>query len=231
MTANEISLFDVENVETMPKVRDMTVGPASMRDVREFARRYHYTGMEGSAAWRWGLWYGPVLHGVVAYNNGTRGMGAAALGEEHAAKAWHMGRLILSDASPRNSESRLISGSLHAIERERPDVWIVVTYADEEVGHIGTIYQATNAIYTGTTDETSGTAGLSYVNDAGQRRSWRSIRETGRKEVTGWRLSTGSKPKHRYVYILGSKTQRRQRMKLLRYPVLPYPKKEAATNG
>jgi len=30
MTANEISLFDVENVETMPKVRDMTVGPASM---------------------------------------------------------------------------------------------------------------------------------------------------------------------------------------------------------
>jgi hypothetical protein len=47
-----VSLFDVENVETMPKVRDMTIGPVSTGDVREFARRYHYAGSEGSATWR-----------------------------------------------------------------------------------------------------------------------------------------------------------------------------------
>ena len=54
MTINEMSLFDVEDLEEMPKVRDMTVGPVSNGDMREFARRYHYTGLPGSSAWRWG---------------------------------------------------------------------------------------------------------------------------------------------------------------------------------
>jgi hypothetical protein len=224
MTADPInmSLFDVENVEHMPKVRDMTVGPVSNADVREFSRRYHYTGLPGSASWRWGLWHGPVLHGVVAYNNGTRGMGANAFGDEHANKVWHMGRLMLSDDSPRNSESRLIGGSLAAIERQYPETWAVITFADEEVGHIGTIYQATNALYTGTT--TSDTSQKYYVNAEGDRRSWRSVREKGRSGLPGWTLTQASKPKHRYVYVLGSKTQRRQRRALLKLPVLPYPK-------
>jgi hypothetical protein len=34
--------------------------------------------------------------------------------------------------------------------------------------------------------------------------------------------------KHRYVYILGNKTQRKQRRNLLKLPVLPYPKADAA---
>ena len=52
MTINEMSLFDVEDLEEMPKVRDMTVGPVSNGDMREFARRYHYTGLPGSSAIR-----------------------------------------------------------------------------------------------------------------------------------------------------------------------------------
>ena len=50
--------------------------------------------------------------------------------------------------------------------------------------------------------------------------------KTVRRRVAG----RASMPETPYLYILG-KTQRRQRMKLLRYPVLPYPKKEAAANG
>lgn len=40
----------------------------------------------------------------------------------------------------------------------------------------------------------------------------------------GWTVHDGL-PKHRYVYILGNKTQRRHRLGLLKYPILPYPKK------
>jgi hypothetical protein len=50
MTIESMSLFDVENVETMPKVRDMTVGPVAAHEVREFAKRYHYTGSADSIA-------------------------------------------------------------------------------------------------------------------------------------------------------------------------------------
>ena len=55
-----LALWDVENAETMPAVRDMTVGPVSAADVREFARRYHYTRSGGAFQFGcWGLWHGP----------------------------------------------------------------------------------------------------------------------------------------------------------------------------
>ena len=223
-----MSLFDVENVEQMPKVRDMVVAPASIRDVSEFARRYHYTENGGAATWRWGLWHGPVLHGVVAYNLPTRTACESVFGKEHHEHVWHMGRLILSGQSPRNSESRLIGGSLRAIEREHPNVWCVLTYAAADVGHIGTIYQATNAIYTGTSSVEH-----YYIDIRGQRRSNYVNGARLSKEAAagrGWTVHD-SLPKHRYLYILGSKTQRRQRRALLRYPVLPYPKQPILTEG
>lgn len=223
---HDASLFDVEDVVDMPKVRDMTIGPVSTSDVQEFAARYHYTSTGGNMTWRWGLWHGVILHGVVAYNLPTRSVCASVFGEEHLDKVWHMGRLVLSEDSPKNSESRLIGGSLRAIEHDHPNVWGVLTYAATDVGHIGTVYQATNALYTG-----SGGDPNFYVDQDGNRRGT----HLGGHGVTAeraaamnWTLHRGG-PKHRYLYILGSKTQRRQRRTLLRYPVLDYPK--AAAEG
>jgi hypothetical protein len=218
-----MSLFDVENLEEMPKVRDMTVGPVSTSDVQEFARRYHYTETGGNMTWRWGLWHGPVLHGVVAYNLPTRSACESVFGAEHGPdKVWHMGRLILSENSPRNSESRLIGGSLRAIESNYPDVWGVLTYAATDVGHIGYVYQATNAIYTGPSSTE-----YFYIDPAGARRSsylGGSRVKADRAESMGWSRRDGM-PKHRYLYVLGNKAERRHRMNLMRLPILPYPKK------
>jgi hypothetical protein len=218
-----MSLFDVENVKLMPKVRDMTVGPVGTSDVQEFARRYHYTGIanRNTSLWRWGLWHGPVLHGVVSYNRPTRSVCESVFGPENHEHVWHMGRLVLSDDSPRNSESRLIGGSLQAISAAHGNVWAVLTYAASDAGHIGTVYQATNAIYTGT-----GGDSYYFVDREGCRHSTYirgSLMTVERAAERGWTRHRGG-VKHRYVYILGSKTQRRQRRALLRYPVLPYPK-------
>ena len=214
----------------VPKVSEMHIEPVSLALVREFCAQFHYTGLPGNAAWRWGLYSGSNLYGVIAYNNGTRGLGASILGDEHARKVWHIGRIVMSEDAPTNSESRIIGLSLREIHRTRPDVWAVVTFADEEMGHIGTIYQATNAIYTGTTDSTSGTARLYFKNKAGQIRSWRSIREAGRSGVDGWELQKATKPKHRYVYVLGTSRQRRQRLALLKFPAIAYPERVAHMN-
>src|SRR5271165_6799175 len=132
-----MSLWDVEDQDSMPAVRDMTVGPVAPSDVQEFARRYHYTGVGNNACWRWGLWHGVVLLGVVSYNLPTRAVCASVFGSEHLERVWHMGRLVLPDAVPRNAESKLIGGSLRAIAREYPDVWAVLTYAATDAGHIG----------------------------------------------------------------------------------------------
>jgi hypothetical protein len=48
------------------------------------------------------------------------------------------------------------------------------------------------------------------------------------KALYGDRLEVGDyEPKHRYVYFVGSKTQKKAMRKALKYPVLPYPKGES----
>lgn len=219
--ALDVSLFDVQDVDTMPKVRDMNVGPASPADVEEFCRRYHYTATGRNMCWRWGLWHGVTLMGVVAYNLPTRETTESVFGPDHRDKVWHMGRLVLADDAPANSESRLIGGSLRAIRENHPNVWGILTYAATDAGHLGYVYQATNALYTGT-----GGHATVYIDQAGRRRA----DYLRGKQITpaearrrGWTVSDGG-PKHRYLYVLGNKTQRRQRMAQLRLPTLPYPK-------
>jgi hypothetical protein len=216
------SLFDVEDNTTTPHVRDMNIGPVTTNDVREFSRRYHYmASTTGNAySWRWGLWSGPELHGVVAYNLPTISTCESVFGKEHSAHVWHMCRLIAADRSPRNTESRLIGLSLQEIQRNHPDVWAVITYADTTVGHIGTIYQATNAHYIGVGGKTN-----YYLDQDGRRRVLYQDGKTTDYIAAGWTRHQGT-GKHRYLYILGSKTQRRQRRELLRYPILPYPKQQ-----
>jgi hypothetical protein len=217
------SLWDVEDVneDHAPAVRDMTVGPATTADVHEFCRRYHYTHSGGSALWRWGLWHGHTLYGVIAYNTPTLEAQSAVFGAEHAEHVWHMGRLVMPDHAPRNSESRLIAGSLTAIQRDYPNVWAVLTYAAQSAGHIGYVYQSTNAIYTGT-----GGSSTYILDRKGNRRSTNhngavmTIAEIARR---GW-ISHPELPKHRYLYILGNRAERRQRRAMCLLPELPYPK-------
>jgi Enterobacteriaceae phage adenine modification enzyme len=226
------SLWDVEDVQVMPAVRDMTVGPVAARDVLEFTRRYHYTAMPGNMAWRWGLWHEAVLLGVVTYNLPTRETCASVFGQDHLTHIWHMSRLAMADMAPRNSESRLIGGSLRAITRDFPDIWAVLTYAAADAGHVGFVYQATNAIYTGTGGDTH-----YYLDRNGHRRgTYATVRGAGRGVTAaiaaelGWTRQQGL-AKHRYVYILGTKRQRRDRLALLKLPSLPYPKPPAGEVG
>jgi hypothetical protein len=216
------SLWDVEDDTTTMRVSDMTVAPVGTRDVEEFCNRYHYAVTGGNMTWNWGLWHGVTLLGVVSYNLPTRPTCEAVFGPEHFDKVWHMGRLAMAEVAPHNSESRLIGGSLRAIRHGHPGVWCVLTFAATGQGHIGYVYQATNALYAGMT-----TARFFYTDTLGQRRSpkqGRNLRKAD-AESRGWTVQHEG-PKHRYLYILGNQAERRSRMALLRYPLLPYPKAE-----
>ena len=226
MTSDEMSLWDVENTDVMPKVRDMFVAAVSQRETDEFCRRYHYSTSSGNASWRWGLWHDATLYGVVAYNIPVRSLCDAVFGAEYPDHVWSMGRLAMADESPRNSESRLIAGSLDRIERGHPSVWAVVTYADTTQHHVGYVYQATNALYTGTGGtshqlRTQSGALLSTYATVNGRKGQRTAAEEREQGLT----RVAAQPKHRYLYLLGSKTQRKERRRLLKWPVLPdYPK-------
>jgi hypothetical protein len=58
-------------------------------------------------------------------------------------------RLYLADVGIPNLESYVIAQTLKLLKQDEPNVKVVITNANEKAGHIGTVYQATNAIYLG----------------------------------------------------------------------------------
>ena len=58
-------------------------------------------------------------------------------------------RLFIEDVGIRNVESFVIGQSLKLLQQDDPNLKIVITFADSKEGHVGSIYQATNAVYVG----------------------------------------------------------------------------------
>ena len=54
-------------------------------------------------------------------------------------------RMWLDDSLPKFAESQVISLLLSYLKQVYPEIKFVITYADESVGNLGTIYKATNA--------------------------------------------------------------------------------------
>lgn len=60
-----------------------------------------------------------------------------------------LNRMWLSDAAPRNSESRSIAYAARYIRRTRPRVMWIQSFADERCGGLGVVYQAAGFDYVG----------------------------------------------------------------------------------
>ena len=61
---------------------------------------------------------------------------------------YELNRLWVSDALPKNTESRFIGWCLKQIRKLHPHM-ILISYADSTQGHVGYVYQATNWLYIG----------------------------------------------------------------------------------
>jgi hypothetical protein len=133
-------------------------------------------------------------------------------------------RLWLSDELPVNSESRVIGIVIRAL-RTYSAVKFLISYADPSHGHFGTIYQATNWLYTGLSEAMS----LYDVGDGVPRHSRSVAHAYGTHSVrylAGQGVPVKLVPqarKHRYVYFIDPAWRSQ-----LRVPELPYPKREAA---
>lgn len=136
-------------------------------------------------------------------------------------------RLWLSDELPRNSESRTLGVAARALRRHTA-VKFIISYADPSQGHVGTIYQASNWLYTGLSQASP----LYDIGDGIARHS-RSlshaygshcIKHFARHGVEIKKVPQAAK--HRYVYFLDPSFRHR-----LNVPVLPYPKKAGNSDG
>ena len=105
------------------------------------------------------------------------------------------------------------------------DKEIIVSFADSSMGHIGYVYQATNFYYCGLSarfvdPRVKGMEGMHHATFAHGLTNEQVIEKYGRENV----YFVERPRKHRYIYIYASKSRKKQLLKKLKYPILPYPK-------
>ncbi|HEX4334645.1 MAG TPA: hypothetical protein VH062_01960 [Polyangiaceae bacterium] len=129
------------------------------REARAFVERHHYSGSYPAALRRFGLYRGAELVGVAVLSQpASQAALDAALPFADDGRA-ELGRFVLLDEVPANGESWFLARCFELARRE--GFVAIVAHSDPEprraagavvfVGHIGTIYQATNATYVGRT--------------------------------------------------------------------------------
>ena len=108
-----------------------------------------------------------------------------------------------------NRASFLVSRSLKML----PRYTFVVSYADTGWTHIGYIYQACNFLYTGLSAKRVDT----YQPDGKHGRAYDKRNHS--------ELHQTRNPKHRYVYLVGTKRDKKKMLSELKYPIIAeYPK-------
>lgn len=184
----------------------------------------HYLHRRGPASSAFGLFddlgslVGVITYGTPASPSLVKGVA----GEDEACHVTELTRLWIADITPKNAESFLIGNSLKMLPDDKD---IVVSFAEVRAGHVGTVYQATNWIYTGLSDRHVEW----HVDGVESSKHGRHLFDEfggvdGAKEALGDRLVRTERPrKHRYVYLRGDKWRRKELLSKLRYDPQPYP--------
>jgi len=87
---------------------------------------------------------------------------------------WELARLYLLQDLPRNSETWFIAKAIEHVKQCHREVGCLVSYADPEAGHAGTIYKASNWIYDGMTGDGRSTPRCDYIGSDGKKYARRS---------------------------------------------------------
>jgi hypothetical protein len=220
---------DVE-MDTFDKDR-VILRPISKGVAKETILKNHYSHTWPAAVVCLGLFVDEKLNGVSVFGPSATSHMANSLPSPN---YFELQRLFSFDWAGKNIESHMISKSIKYIKTEYPNIDCLISFADPEQGHSGTIYQATNWLYCGLTDTPGG---YQYMFDG----KWEHMRSTGARLGTrdhniimkmypDLKFRKGVN-KHRYIYLLPkNKKHKKELMKQLeeKYDILPYPKQKEA---
>lgn len=183
-------------------------------ECKDWLLNKHYAKRLCSISYSFGLFnINNVLQGVCTfgfppnynYNNGK------CVFNDYECLTLELNRLVVNDGLPSNSLSYFVSNCLKML----PKPSCIVSYADQNQGHNGYIYQATNWIYTGTS-----TPKHKYIFEDGSSFDIRRGLENKGKVVDKILMQ----PTHRYLFFNGTKNDKKTMRKCLKMKTEPYPK-------
>jgi len=208
------------------KQRTRRLLAATRQDVAPFILDIHYAGRFPSVSKAYALDIDGDIEGIVTYGkpaSATLRIGLA--GPDMAEHVLELNRLCLK-GNARNDASWLVAASLKALAGD----YIVISYADISQGHMGTVYQACNFLYTGLSAKRTDWAvrGKEHLHGQtiadefrGHKNRSKLMRE---KYGDDFYLKPRSR-KHRYVFITGSRSFKRDAISSIKYELQAFPRK------
>ena len=202
----------------------INVLPIKPEETEPWLLNKHYAKRMCPISYSFGAYEGAKLIGIVTYGTPvSSSLRVGICGEKWMENVIELNRLCCENQ--KNIASILVGRSLKML----PKPTVVVSYADTEQGHIGYVYQATNFVYTGLSAKRTDwkLKGMEYLYGAtvadmsrGQENRAQWMRD---KFGDDFYLQDRAR-KHRYVYFVGSKGQKKLMKSALMYSIEPYPK-------
>ena len=188
------------------KSSDYTVRHILRGECAPYILDIHYAKRFPSISFYFGLFYKGELVGVCTFGSpASAPLCRGIAGIENKSKVIELNRLCLLN-NVKNEASFLVSKSIQLLPKPK----IIVSYADTAQNHNGIVYQACNFLFTGTSKPRTDMAGKNGKHPR---------HHAGNREDRVQRSA-----KHRYVYIHGTRTEKKKLLKDLNYPIMEYPK-------
>ena len=174
---------------------------------KEMIEKNHYSHKFPQAVKKtYGCYYRNELMGTIVFSVPANRFSLTSAIENFDQKSGlELSRMWTDDRCPFNFESCCIGIGIKLIQNDLPEVRALVSYADTQFGHVGTIYKATNWVYLGKTKPER-----RYLKKDGKLLTRRSLgrkkgeteRESREKLLSEGGVEFLSKPKHKYVFLL-----------------------------
>lgn len=183
----------------------------------------HYSGtVAKGVVYHLGVFINEVLYGVAQFGYGIKPQQTCKwVKGTNPNEYLELNRLWISDKLGKNAESNSISKSIKWVKENKPELKWIISFADGMMGKVGTIYQATNFIYTGFRKD----GGIWMTKDGDRIHSislWHKHGTINRGVLEGiygkplYKVFGGQ---HRYFYFYD-----KELIKELQVDILPYPK-------
>lgn len=154
-------------------------------------------------------------------------------------QVYELVRLWIKDIPhAKNIESYCIGQSFKWLRENRSNIKALISYADNEAGHTGIIYQSTNWIYQGNSQlklmpnysvslTSSEEGGYKWIHSRTVFARYKTTNNEALKKLIGRDFYIKKEStKHRYVYILATKKEKKKIVKTLKHKSYSYPKKD-----
>lgn len=222
----QMSIYDLINTDSEKQVKVFAdrwhIEQIEYSTAMELVTKNHYMHRKCPCSKAFGLINdkggcdGVITYGVPCSSTLLKGI----CGEENMHNVYELNRLWVSEEVPKNGESFLVGNTLKMLDKE-----IIVSFSDTSVGHVGYIYQATNFLYCGLSARfrdvrVKGHEGQHHATFAHGMTNKQVIEKFGEENV----YFVERPRKHRYIYFNADKRRKKELLKLLRYPVMDYPK-------